>query len=73
VVDRSHVGGRSAAYHLTSASHGHLVCEQCGKTAEVPGEMLRDLTGKLTAEYGYAISIDQFSITGRCAGCLAPR
>lgn len=31
VVDRAYLGGGPAAFHLASATHGYLACEQCGR------------------------------------------
>ena len=69
VVDRSHLGGGPAAYHLASATHGHLVCEQCGSMTEVPGELFRDVAQTLAARYGFAVEPHRFGVIGRCANC----
>ncbi len=70
VVDRSHLGGGPAAYHLASATHGHLVCEQCGAMTEVPGELFHDVAETLATRYGFTASPHRFSVIGRCANCL---
>jgi Fur family transcriptional regulator, ferric uptake regulator len=69
VVDRSHLGGGAAAYHLASATHGHLVCEQCGFMIEVPSELFRDIAETLAGRYGFAASPHRFAVIGRCADC----
>jgi len=69
IVDRSHLGGGPAAYHLASATHGHLVCEQCGTMTEVPSELFRDITQTLATTYRFAADPHRCSIIGRCAGC----
>jgi Fur family transcriptional regulator, ferric uptake regulator len=69
VVDRSHLGGGPAAYHLTSVTHGHLICEQCGAMTEVPGEVFRDVAETLAARYGFTANPHRFSVIGRCADC----
>ena len=71
LVSRSYLGGRPVTYHLASASHGHLVCDQCGSTTEVPAELFRDVARRLAAEYGHTAGPHQFCITGRCAHCQA--
>jgi len=43
LVDRTGIGSRPAAYHLTPADHGHLACETCGHIIEIPGQLLDDL------------------------------
>ena len=69
VVDRSRLGGGPAAYHLASATHGHLVCEQCGALTEVPGELFRDIAKTLASRYGFAVNPHRFAVIGRCADC----
>jgi Fur family transcriptional regulator, ferric uptake regulator len=69
VVDRSYLGGGPAAYHLTSVTHGHLICEQCGVMTEVPGELFRDIAEALAARYGFAVNPHRFGVIGRCADC----
>lgn len=69
VVDRSHLGDGPAAYHLTSATHGHLLCEQCGTITEIPGALFHDVAETLAARYGFAAKPHRFSVMGRCAGC----
>jgi len=72
VIDRSHLGGGPAAYHLASATHGHLVCEQCGAMTEVPSELFRDIAETLASTYGFAANPHRFSVIGRCADCQQP-
>jgi len=69
VVDRAYLGGGPAAYHLASATHGHLVCEQCGSTTEVPAGLFGDLAAALASGYGFAVDLHRFAVTGRCASC----
>ena len=69
VVDRSRLGGGPAAYHLVSASHGHLVCGQCGAMTEVPSELFGDIASTLASRYGFAVDPHRFGVIGRCAGC----
>lgn len=69
VVDRAQMGGRSAAYHLASAAHGHLVCEQCGSMTEVPDELFDGLARKASERYGFRVDPHHFAVTGRCADC----
>jgi Fur family ferric uptake transcriptional regulator len=69
VIDstRLHEGG--ATYHLASAAHGHLVCEQCGSMTEVPDGMFQALIDSARQQYGFAINTHRFAVTGRCANC----
>jgi Fur family ferric uptake transcriptional regulator len=69
LVDRTGIGSRPAAFHLTPADHGHLACETCGQITEIPGQLLDDLARTLRDRYGFAVSQHRFAITGCCAGC----
>jgi Fe2+ or Zn2+ uptake regulation protein len=71
VIDSTRLGNGPATYHLASAAHGHLVCEQCGSMIEVPDEIFADLVRVASTEYGFAINPHRFAVTGRCATCQA--
>ena len=69
VVDRSYLGGGTAAYHLASGGHAHLFCEQCGAMTEVPSGLFRGVTETLATRYGFAVGPHRLGTIGRCAGC----
>jgi Fur family transcriptional regulator, ferric uptake regulator len=69
VVDRTHCGSGAATYHLASAAHGHLVCEQCGSMTEVPEELFAGLQRAARSTYGFTINPHRLAVTGRCANC----
>jgi Fe2+ or Zn2+ uptake regulation protein len=69
VVDSTRLGTGPATYHLASAAHGHLVCEQCGTMIEVPYELFADLVQVAGCEYGFTINPHRFAVTGLCANC----
>jgi Fur family transcriptional regulator, ferric uptake regulator len=69
IVDRTHMGGGPAAYHLASAAHGHLVCEQCGSMTEVPDELFGSLARGASEQYGFTVDPHHFAVAGRCANC----
>jgi Fur family transcriptional regulator, ferric uptake regulator len=71
VIDSTRLGNGPATYHLASAAHGHLVCEQCGRMIEVPDEIFADLVQVASGTYGFAINPHRFAVTGRCADCQA--
>jgi Fur family transcriptional regulator, ferric uptake regulator len=72
VVDRSYLGGSTAAYHLASGGHAHLFCEHCGAMTEVPSDLFRGVTETLAARYGFAVSPHRLGVIGRCASCRRP-
>jgi len=69
VVDSTRLGNGAATYHLATAAHGHLVCEQCGTMTEVPDEIFTDLVRVASTDYGFTINPHRFAVTGRCATC----
>jgi Fur family ferric uptake transcriptional regulator len=69
IVDRTHLGHGPAAYHLASATHGHLVCERCGSMTEVPDTLFDDLAATTRERYGFAIDPHRFAVIGICANC----
>ena len=69
LIDRTGIGGRPAAYHLTPADHGHLACQTCGQITEIPGELLDSLARIRATATASPFSRHRFAITGRCAGC----
>lgn len=71
VIDSTRLGSGPATYHLATAAHGHLVCEQCATMIEVPDEIFADLVRVAGTKYGFAINPHHFAVTGRCANCQA--
>jgi Fur family ferric uptake transcriptional regulator len=69
VVDSTRLGDGPATYHLSSAPHGHLVCEKCGSMTEVPDEMFADLVRSVRAAYGFAVNPHRLAVIGHCASC----
>lgn len=69
VIASTRLGSGPATCHLASATHGHLVCEQCGTMIEVPDDIFADLVRVARGEYGFAINAHRFAVTGRCANC----
>jgi len=71
IIDSTRMGEGPATYHLASAAHGHLVCEQCGSMTEVPDDMFQALIESARTQYGFAINTHRFAVTGLCANCLS--
>ena len=69
VVDRSRLGHGPATYHLASAAHSHLVCEQCNSITEVPGDIFTDLTETARTRYGFTVQPHRFAVIGLCSNC----
>jgi Fur family ferric uptake transcriptional regulator len=69
IVTHAHLGHGPATYHLTARTHGHLVCEVCQATIEVPDEMFSSLSRTARARFGFAIDPYHFAVLGRCRAC----
>lgn len=71
VIVHTHVGHGPATYHLAPASHGHLVCEICGRMVEVPGAVFEGLARTAASRYGFTIDPHHVAVLGRCRDCGA--
>jgi Fur family transcriptional regulator, ferric uptake regulator len=69
IIDRTRLGHGPATYHLASAAHGHLVCEECGSMTEVPDQLFSNLAQTAREMYGFAIDPHRFAVIGLCASC----
>ncbi len=69
VVTHTHLGHGPATYHLSSRRHGHLVCESCGTTVEIPEALFESLIGQVSARFGFTVNPGHSAILGRCRRC----
>jgi Fe2+ or Zn2+ uptake regulation protein len=69
VIVHAHLGHGPATYHLASSTHGHLVCEECGKMIEAPDELFAGLAQAAESQFGFTIDPHHFAMLGRCAEC----
>ncbi|MGH3733998.1 MAG: Fur family transcriptional regulator [Acidimicrobiales bacterium] len=69
VVVHAHLGHGPATYHLSSETHGHLVCETCAGEMEAPEGFFRALTSAAKREYGFVVDPRHFAVLGHCAAC----
>jgi Fe2+ or Zn2+ uptake regulation protein len=69
VIVHAHLGHGPATYHLAATAHGHLVCDRCGATIEVPKDVFRGLSTSAQSRFGFRIDPYHFAILGRCKGC----
>jgi Fur family ferric uptake transcriptional regulator len=69
-VDVLRTEGGEAIYRRCSDSHHHhLVCRQCGATAEVEGPAVERWTRTIAQEHGYADVSHTLEIFGTCPAC----
>ena len=69
VVVHSHLGHAAAVYHLTGTVHGHLVCQRCEATVEIPAAHFDALSRELVTTYGFMLDRHHVAISGTCARC----
>jgi Fur family transcriptional regulator, ferric uptake regulator len=69
VVAHTHLGHGPATYHLADRRHGHLVCEICGRTVEVPVAVFSSLRKQALSEFGFAVDPGHSAVMGRCDHC----
>jgi Fur family ferric uptake transcriptional regulator len=64
-----HFGHGPGVVHLIDEGvHHHIVCETCGRTADLALDELGDLT-ELLSTHGFSIGSVHFAIVARCQDC----
>lgn len=71
VIVHAHLGRAAAVYHLAGQVHGHLVCESCGATVEIPARDFDALSRSLATAYGFVLDRHHVALSGTCAACSA--
>ncbi|MGH9020870.1 MAG: transcriptional repressor, partial [Acidimicrobiales bacterium] len=71
LVVHAHLGRAAAVYHLAGPVHGHLVCDRCGATVEVPAAEFDHLARGLARTHGFALDRHHVALTGLCQYCRA--
>ncbi len=69
LVVHAHLGQQAAVYHLASQVHGHLTCEVCGGTLEVPALEFDGISKSLHSQYGFSLNLHHVGLSGRCRSC----
>ena len=69
IVVHSHFAQQAAVHHLAGIVHGHLTCEVCSTTTEIPAVHFDALAADLRATYGFSLDRHHVSLTGTCAEC----
>ena len=65
-----HLGHGPGVYHFVDETpHHHLVCEECGRSVDVPFDEVRPMLEDLTARHGFRADSLHFAISGRCRDC----
>jgi len=69
IVVHSHLGQQAALYHLAGPVHGHLICDVCGHTIEIPARHFNALSKDLQRTFGFTLDRHHVAISGTCATC----
>ena len=70
VVAHGHLGHGASVYHLAEqASHQHIVCERCGRTAAIAEEHLVGFLTEIRERTGFDPDPTHFALSGLCPEC----
>lgn len=69
LVVHSHAGHAAAVYHLAGRSHGHVTCEVCHVTFEVPADVFDLMARELDTTLGFELDRHHVALSGVCAQC----
>jgi Fur family ferric uptake transcriptional regulator len=64
IIVHSHLG-------QSAAVHGHLTCEECGQTVQIPASHFDALSRDLHKSYGFLLDRHHVALSGSCASCQA--
>lgn len=69
VVDRLDLGDGTSRYELRNRHHEHVLCESCGRIAEVRGCVVDDAAARIQEDTGFTVRGHHLVFVGRCAEC----
>jgi Fur family ferric uptake transcriptional regulator len=69
IVVHAHLGQHAAVYHLAGAVHGHLTCEVCHGTFEIPAAHFDTLSKNLLTKFGFRLDRHHVALSGTCKFC----
>lgn len=69
VVTHTHLGHGPATYHLAARQHGHLVCQECGATVEVPTSLFASLGEQALRRFDFSVDPGHSAVMGLCGAC----
>jgi Fe2+ or Zn2+ uptake regulation protein len=73
IVVHAHLDQHAAVFHLAGAVHGHLTCDDCGATFEIPAAHFDALSKDLMRTFGFMLDRHHVAVTGTCEYCQANR
>ncbi len=69
VLTHTHLGHGPSTYQLSTHTHAHFICGECGTRIEAPDELFAGLARAAKSSLGFTIDPHHFAILGRCAVC----
>jgi Fur family transcriptional regulator, ferric uptake regulator len=69
IVEHAHMGQQAVVYHLAGAAHGHLTCELCRTTFEIPAAYFDVLSKNLLTTFGFRLDRHHVALSGTCEVC----
>src|ERR1019366_4664056 len=69
IVVHAHLGQHAAVYHLAGTVHGHLTCEVCHGTFEIPAAHFDTLSKNLLTKFGFRLDRHHVALSGTCKFC----
>ena len=73
IVVHAHLDQHAAVFHLAGAVHGHLTCDECGATFEIPAAHFDALSKDLQKTFGFMLDRHHVAVTGTCEYCQKNR
>ena len=68
---RISVPNKADRFDATTKEHYHLLCEECGKAADIEsGKIINALKKVFNSDVGFAIDTVQLVAIGKCENCL---
>ena len=61
--------GRVRYHPVDKGHHHHLVCQKCGKTVDLPEEVMLPLEETLSRDYHFKSDLKHLAIFGLCSDC----
>ena len=69
IIVHAHLGQAAAVYHLAGTVHGHLTCEVCKNTFEIPSSHFDALSYDLSSNFGFELDRHHVALSGICSHC----
>lgn len=70
-IDRVDLGDGRSHYEPRDDHHEHVLCQSCGKVAEVRGCVVDDAGSRIQKKTGYVVNSHQIVFIGLCPDCIA--